>query len=187
MTTTYSKRKLKVLNYTTGEFILRLQNRGYPIHTELKSHLDSILQSKSTRKDTNCHTNVFWSSLEDRTLTSLQQTAPHFVNIADLCAHLSPLSALQINYINLAVVLYTLNAQEWKNLYRYYYLEWMTCNNGDILWEHTPRFFSKQNDFQLQQMCTDFLDFMMAGCHTDNYVRSLFFINRLYQYLTPCG
>lgn len=185
-TTNYSKRKLKILNHTTDEFILRLQNRGYRIHTELKSLLDSILHSESKKNADRCHTKQFWSSLDDKTLNTLQQPDT-FLNILDLCAQLSPLYALHINYINLAVVLYTLTAPEWKNLYRYCYLEWMKCNNGDMLWEFTPRYVSKLNEFHLQQKCKDFLNYMITGCENEKYVHSLFFINRLYQYLTPCG
>lgn len=181
-----TKRKSKVLIYTTEEFVQRLLNRGYHIKLDLKHRLDVILQGESKKHTLECHSQTFWSSLEDHTLHTLQ-SSDHFINVLDLCAQLSPLHKLNINYVNIAVVLYSFTAQDWKNLYRYYYLEWMKCNRDKCLWVHTPRYISKLDTFKLQQICKSFLDYMIHDCENNKYVHSLFFINRLYLYLTPCG
>ena len=103
-----------------------------------------------------------------------------------------------LNYINLAVVLHGLQAQEEKNFYRHGYLEWMQAeknntnttaandaamdNHTQTLWAHTPRTFSQ---LSIEVLRVEWAA-LLRRCVSE-YVSCVFFVNRLYSYLTPCG
>jgi hypothetical protein len=183
--TTTPKRKSKVLLCTTDEFLNRLRARGYYVDIALRDHLELVLERGLLQDESSCHTPAFWCTVgqADTDPTAVAPAKP-FLNAFALCAALSHLHVHGINYVNLAVVLHSLGAQQWKNLYRYCYIEWTKHGNREPLWVHTPRAFGQFDD--LPDMCTDFLNHMIRDCDTHKCVHSLFFVNRVYQYLTPC-
>jgi hypothetical protein len=190
--TTAPKRKSKVLLCTTDEFMNRLRARGYYVDIALRDRLELVLERGLLQDEPSCHTPAFWyaAGQEDdaaELAAAAAATAPTkpFLNAFALCAALSQLHVHGINYVNLAVVLHSLGAQQWKNLYRYCYIEWTKHGNPEPIWVHTPRAFGQLGE--LPSACNDFLNHLIRDCDTHKCVHSLFFVNRVYQYLTPCA
>ena len=93
---TSSKRKQKILNYTSEDCVDKLLNRGYTLDIELRNTLDALLVEEQ-QKGTECHTRAFWLS---------QKVAfPTHSCAIELCACLCPLYIHNINYINLVIIL----------------------------------------------------------------------------------
>jgi hypothetical protein len=203
--TTTPKRKSKVLLCTTDEFLNRLRTRGYYVDIALRDRLELVLERGLLQDEPSCHTPAFWcaagqaeaepsgvttAAAATATATAVAATVSSppvkpFLDAFALCAALSQLHVHGINYVNLAVVLHSLGAQQWKNLYRYCYIEWTKHGNPEPIWVHTPRAFGQLGE--LPGACTDFLNHLIWDCDTHKCVHSLFFVNRVYQYLTPCA
>ena len=174
---TSSKRKQKILNYTSEDCVDKLLNRGYTLDIELRNTLDALLVEEQ-QKGTECHTRAFWLS---------QKVAfPTHSCAIELCACLCPLYIHNINYINLVIILSTFNAQQWKNIYRFCYLEWSRHFADITLWQFTPRHFASLDDADVMTNSLLFLQHMVPETTTEHStVRSLFLVNRLYQYMLP--
>lgn len=184
--------------YTTDEFVRRLKTRGYPVNIPLRDALQRVLLRGLAQDKTTAHTSDFWLHLDtqtERDLTQLTLTAActgdSTLSLPMYCAILCPLHTYDLNYINLAVVLHGLQAQEVKNFYRHGYLEWMhaeknTQTNDDThtrqLWAHTPRTFSQ---LSIEELRVEWAA-LLRRCVCE-YASCVFFVNRLYSYLTPCG
>ena len=177
------KRKQKVLNYTSEECINRLLNRGYVLNIDLRNTLDAVL-FEHAQKDESCHTRAFWEAHQNDHLSSVPET--HGICIYALCACLCSLYIHEINYINLVIILCTFDAQKWKNVYRFCYLEWSRHFNDTPLWIYTPRSFASLMDTEVYANSLLFLQHMIPDTPNEqNSVRSLFLVNRLYQYMLP--
>lgn len=160
-----------------------------------------------------CHTPSFWLDIDEQTRRNLHthnlpihRTQDPTLPIESYCALLCPLHTFKLNYVNLAVVLYGLSVQNVRNVYRYCYLEWIavqqsskTSTTTDThtkrwahVWSLTPRAFSKLTSPELRVQWTRVLRGLVGETVDDEpeasrYVRSMFFVNRLYSYMTPCG
>jgi hypothetical protein len=77
-----------------------------------------------------------------------------------------------------------LNHMEIKNIYRYLYLAWTNAHTDTSLWTYTPREFSKLSETELTLQWEVFLQHIISDTKNS---KALFFVNRLYNYLTPCG
>lgn len=171
------KRKQKILNYTSEDCVNKLLNRGYHLDIELRNVLDALLVEK-LRKDIPCHTRAFWEAQKE--------TFPSNAFEMELCVSLCPLHVHNINYINLVIILSTFNIQQWKNFYRFCYLEWSRHFKDAPLWEYTPRSFASFDDSDVAPNGLHFLRHMVPEASTEHRtVRSLFLVNRLYQYMLP--
>lgn len=192
--TTATKRKYKVLNYTTDEFISKLLTRGYAMNIPLRNELDAALLDEC-QKDGNLHNKAFWQQWFEEQKTQPSEYAKSLMssvidssclNVDELCECLCPLHSHDINYVNLVVVLHTLNVQQWKNFYRFCYLEWTKHDASKPLWIHTPRTFASFEDAVVCSNSLLFLRHMVQLPQTDHrVVRSLFVVNRIFQYLLP--
>lgn len=157
------------------------------------------INSSGTTPTPTTHTPSFWLDLDAQTVRNLHRHVirDHTLPITTYCALLCPLHTFKLNYINLAVVLHGLTVQDIRNVYRYCYLEWVSVDSCDTLvdvWKHTPRTFGKLSVTVLRVEWAEVLRKLVGdgGCdekeHTaQRYVRTMFFVNRLYSYLTPCG
>ena len=192
-----AKRKYKVLNYTTEEFITKLLNRGYTINNPLREQLNQVMLD-AYQKQIDCHSIGFWQKwhLEQATTSNIHpdktnasmSTLPAKTTLStgELCECLFPLHSHNINYANLVVVFHTFSVQQWKNFYRFCYLEWAKHNATEPLWIHTPRDFASFNDDDVFTNSLLFLKHMIQVPQTDTrIIRSLFVVNRLYKYLLP--
>lgn len=179
-----TKRKQKVLNYTSEECINRLLTRGYVLNIDLRNTLDAVLFENAQEVES-CHTRAFWEAHQNDLPSSVTKTCG--ICIYALCACLCPLYIHEINYINLVVILCTFNAQQWKNVYRFCYLEWSRYFNDNPLWIHTPHSFASLTDTEVFTNSLLFLQHMIPETPNkhQNSVRSLFLVNRLYQYMLP--
>lgn len=171
--------------------------------------------SKSPPSDIPCHTPSFWLDIDEQTRRNLHthnlpihRTQDPTLPIESYCALLCPLHTFKLNYVNLAVVLYGLSVHNIRNLYRYCYLEWIAVQQPSSkastttdthttkwwahVWSLTPRAFSKLTSPELRVQWTRVLRGLVGETVDDEpeasrYVRSMFFVNRLYSYMTPCG
>lgn len=165
------------LVYTTYEFLNRLLARGRPVRTDAR---DALLQWLHTLPDAIPED---WAAAANA-LDTLPPLVTGIVSLPQLCNVLSPLAAYDLQYVNLAVALHTLTPNEAKNLYRYLYLEWVQCDATEP-WAVTPRVFGKYHGAVLADAWVAFLRQMVPP--EKNTRVTLFFLNRLYAYLTPCG
>ena len=186
------------LLYTTYEFIQRLRARGRELRLDVR---DVLLQWLHAHSDGD----VVWdpeSPELQRQLASvppLDDAVP--VPFVRLCALLAPLQCYDLQYVNLAVVFYSLTPMEMKNIYRYCYLEWVqhsartegapvahSSSADPCLWTHTPRQFAGLHGPALGRAWDQFLATAIKPDDANDAAPvALFFINRLYSYLTPCG
>lgn len=180
------------LLYTTYEFIRRLRARGRPLRLDVR---DALLQWLQARADDTSEANLEWATDSpdlQRHLSTLPPMEDPSLPVVRLCALLAPLQAYDLQYINLAVVLHSLSLTEIKNLYRYCYLEWMQHAPSSpltpTLWVHTPRQFAALSALDTAGAWEAFLARAVSSSPTQETASTpLFFINRLYSYLTPCG
>ena len=178
--------------YTTDEFVRRLKTRGYPVNVPLRDALQKVLLDGLAQDQTTAHTSAFWLDLDTQTERDLRRltltaacTGDSTLSLPMYCAILCPLHSYELNYINLAVVLHGLQAQEVKNFYRHGYLEWMHAeknNQTHSMWTHTPRTFSQ---LSVEELRVEWAA-LLRRCVSE-YASCVFFVNRLYSYLTPCG
>lgn len=221
-----------LLHESTDDFMKKLKTRGYSVNFKLRDWLiceltNGFEQCAKCGNDSilSCHTHDFWMGVDlqriQQTKTNESQDHHSLLPINCYCALLCGLQALDINYVDLAVVLYGLSIREIQNFYRYCYLEWMQhhaipdqhskptsitvgssqdkeLHKTKDLWPCTPREFSRLTTEELRVQWTESLQRLLApyssppqppSSPTNNSqrVRSLFFVNRLYSYLTPCG
>lgn len=179
------KRKQKVLNYTSEECINRLLTRGYLLDIDLRNALDAVLFEKAHEGES-CHTSAFWEAYQNDHSSFVPDTQG--ICIYALCACLCPLYIHEINYINLVIILGTFDTQQWKNVYRFCYLEWSRyIKKNTPLWIYTPHRFASLTDTEVYANSLLFLQHMIPETpHTHQHrVRSLFLVNRLYQYMLP--
>lgn len=184
------------LLYTTYEFIQRLRARGRTLRLDVRDLLLQWVQLRTDQEDA--------AALWDPECPDLQRHLsqvppfdhPHAVcTLLRLCARLAPLQAYDLQYLNLAVVLHSLTPMEVKNLYRFCYLEWMAHHPSDAaaptqpLWPYTPRQFAALHGAALGDAWEGVLEGLVStpGNATERAPYGLFFVNRLYAYLTPCG
>ena len=185
------------LLYTTYEFIQRLRARGRTLRLDVRDLLLQWVQLRTDQEDAA----ALWDSECPDLQRHLSQVPPfdhpHAVcTLLRLCARLAPLQAYDLQYLNLAVVLHSLTPMEVKNLYRFCYLEWMAHHPSDAaaaptppLWPHTPRQFAALHGAALGDAWEGVLEGLVStpGDTTERGPYGLFFVNRLYAYLTPCG
>ena len=179
-----SKRKHKLLDFTTDEFIQKLCNRGYPLDMSLIMTIHKYLIDEF-RKGNNCHNYAFWLSANEHLNAHIKESTV-CIPLHKLCAILSPMHLYNINYTHLAVVFHTFDIQQWKNMYRYCYLEWAKHTTElENLWHITPRELSDANDEDTLEYIEQFLNFICSNCNQTTCVKSFFLVNRLYKYLIP--
>ena len=175
------KRKAKLLDYTTDEFVQKLNNRGYVLNLSILPKLHSMIVNEM-QKGIDCHQRIFW----EKQNIDLEDSVHGYMPIHRLCSILCPLHIYNINYTHLAVVFHTFDAQKWINFYRYCYLEWAKHNmHSNTLWKMTPRELSNTVDGKLKEYIEAFLNSIFLECNEDMCVQGLFLVNRLFKYLIP--
>lgn len=192
MSTTRTKRNTNkntstsALLYTTHNFVDRLCARGRSIRIDVRDVLLHWIHSTQTP--------IVWDQElinTDQILASVPPIEEGVVPLIRLCALLSPLDKLDLQYVNIAVILHSMTPIEIKNFYRYCYLEWMQCNMQnetlESLWTHTPNKFSRLDDSEFAIEWERFLTNVFNYQENHHAPMVLFFLNRLYCYLTPCG
>lgn len=181
------------LLYTTYEFIQRLRARGRALRFDVR---DLLLQWVQLHTDQGGSANSLWNPECPELQRHLSTVAPvadteAVIPLLRLCTLLAPLDAYELQYLNLVIVLHSLTTMEIKNLYRYCYLEWLSsCSNHTSVnpWTHTPREFSTLNGHALSVAWDGVLVSVLSSpSESERASRGLFFVNRLYAYLTPCG
>lgn len=177
------------LLYTTHEFTEKLVERGFEINLSLRNRLMELTSLRDYK--TTESLKIFWN--DDDIIKKIEmelKRSEQQIQIRKLLTILCVLSKYKINYINLAVILYSLSIQEIRNLYRYYYLEWVNMKDDfntplkQIKWRYTPREF---NLLPVDDIYIYWFDFIQQFI-TDNdtkHALSIFFINRFYTYMTP--
>ena len=181
------------LLYTTYEFIQRLHARGRALRFDVR---DLLLQRVQLHAAQGAPANSLWNPECPELQRHLATVPPvadseAVVPLLRLCTLLAPLEAYDLQYLNVVIVLHSLTPMEIKNLYRYCYLEWLSsCSNQTSVnpWTHTPREFSTLNGRALSLAWDGVLVSVLSGpSESERASRGLFFVNRLYAYLTPCG
>tara|TARA_Y200000002_G_scaffold366249_1_gene357007 strand:- start:443 stop:1015 length:573 start_codon:yes stop_codon:yes gene_type:complete len=183
-----SKSKSPLL-YTTTVFVEKLIERGFCINLKLRNKLMQIDKDFNNKNNKTESLEIYWNT------ESVQKEINHYldnqdsnIRINNILSILSSLSKYNINYINLAVILWSLSIQEIRNLYRYYYLEWININKNStlfeskIIWKYTPREF---NLLESTQIYNYWLHFIKQFISPNNHSLHIFFINRFYKYMTP--
>ena len=175
------KRKPTLLDYTTDEFLQKLNNRGYVMNVSAITTLHNYIANEM-QKGNNCHSQDFWKNNGIESIESSHGCVPLFT----LCGMLCSLHVYNINYIHLAIVFHAFDCHQWKNFYRYCYLEWAKhATQSDSLWEMTPRELSNTDDDITLKHIESFLNVTFLNCNDTTCVKSLFLVNRLFKYLIP--
>lgn len=189
------------LLYTTYEFIQRLRARGRTLRLDVRDLLLQWVQLRTIASDNGDTTNAtLWDPECPDLQRHLSQVPPlddakAVVPLLRLCTRLAPLQLYELQYLNLAIVLHSLTIMEIKNLYRFCYLEWMAHHTSGAsttppshLWTYTPRQFAALHGNALSDAWDGVLDGMVSNpCDSERASHGLFFVNRLFAYLTPCG
>ena len=200
-----------LLHESTAGFVQRLRTRGYAINFQLRDFLIRELEANKSRGEDH---SAFWQGVDSHWTLRRQQFTPSPDSTLPpelYCTLLCGLHDFHIDYVNLVAVLYEMSALEIRNFYRYCYLEWIarhptlqqnaTSAHG---WPCAPREFKTLPVEQLRVKWAETLRMLLgrepldvadsataslsaAGTSWSRRTRSLFFVNRLYSYLTPCG
>lgn len=200
-----------LLHESTASFVQRLRTRGYPINFPLR---DLLAHKLEANKDHHQHPSTMWLKPDSHWTIRRKQLTPHpdaTLPPEMYCALLCGLQDFQIDYINLSTVLYGMSVLEIRNFYRYCYLEWVIRHPNSPehpskthAWPCTPREFKTLPVEELRVKWMETLQLLLrneppddpdgtpvaspaTGAGWSRRTRSLFFVNRLYSYLTPCG
>lgn len=181
------KNQCSPLIYTSSQFVEKIVERGIEFDFELRkqiindlSVLGTSFSSKQQKID--AHTQ-YWKDMYSVSVDNDKKYLSRLGSV--MCS----LERYNIPYVNYLVIFYYFTANEIKNLYRYYFIEWKQIEKqleflpeNKMEWNITPRDFSKLSDIQLFDNWISFLEQSFNGgskCHV------FFIINKLYQYITP--
>jgi hypothetical protein len=161
---------VRPLLYTTKEFIKLYTARGFIFNEEVRKFL--ILENSSGGK-------VLEDILKPIDCRFMRRLSSIFHN----------LKYLNINTENITTLFFCLSPRHVKNLYRYYYLEWLELqskhNVPKICWRYTPSQFNRLQGDELKNSWLEVLERFINEESTNSSFVHCFLINRFYRYLIP--